>query len=373
MLCYGVFIASAQAALTDAVATLLRASIATARDTADANDHLLNSANRTIATMHDATPTPLFFLEGELARFVESGAWEFGTSRKWVSRLILVSKPACINQWRCIIDLRVLNFYCVRKRLKKSSYWECATSPRRESDYMFSFDLQDGFCALGIAEADRDYFTVDVRGQLYMFASLPMGWSLSPYYFVTLTQLIGRATRNAWWLPVRELQTLAEQAQYLFLAIPVARFFLLELHSVVGDRRGGRVRTTPQLGCDLQCWTSVPGQYNGKLIHLPVETAYLHTAMSFYGCMKQCFRSCEEEQRPAMAAYPGTTARYVTWLGNMGTIKASILQPYVSAVNNFFEEHGREPRALGDLVGPAASQMTLQSELLRAPLLPVWS
>eukprot|EP00873_Tetraselmis_striata_P043195 jgi/Tetstr1/463459/TSEL_008352.t1 len=283
MLCYGVFIASAQAALTDAVATLLRASIATTRDTADANDHLLNSANRTIATMHDATPTPLIFLEGELARFVESGAWEFGTCRKWVSRLFLVSKPACINQWRCIIDLRVLNFYCVRKRLKKSSYWECATSPRRESDYMFSFDLQDGFCALGIAEADRDYFTVDVRGQLYMFASLPMGWSLSPYYFVTLTQLIGRATRNAWWLPVRELQTLAEQAQYLFLAIPVARFFLLELHSVVGDRRGGRVRTTPQLSCDLQCWTSVPGQYNGKLIHLPVETAYLHTAMSFYG------------------------------------------------------------------------------------------
>eukprot|EP00873_Tetraselmis_striata_P020247 jgi/Tetstr1/440511/TSEL_028834.t1 len=54
-------------------------------------------------------------------------------------------------------------------------------------------------------------------------------------------------------------------------------------------------------------------------------------------------------------------ARYVTWLGNLGTIKASSLQPYLSAVNNFFKDHGREPMALGDLVnrvrkGLAASQ-----------------
>eukprot|EP00873_Tetraselmis_striata_P009546 jgi/Tetstr1/429810/TSEL_019677.t1 len=67
--------------------------------------------------MQDATPAQLTFLEGELARFVESGAWEFGTCRKWVSRLFLVPKPG-VNQGRCIIDLRVLNSYCVRKRLK---------------------------------------------------------------------------------------------------------------------------------------------------------------------------------------------------------------------------------------------------------------
>eukprot|EP00873_Tetraselmis_striata_P041649 jgi/Tetstr1/461913/TSEL_006991.t1 len=290
----------------------------------------------------------LIFREGELARFVASGAWELGTCRKWVSRLFLVPKPGVIP-WRCIIDLRVLNSDC-------------------------------------IAEADRDYyFTVDVRGQLYMLAGLPMGWSLSPYYFVTLTQvfithlrkpepeppssstqptrskrdlrrtrrrgvcilpyvddfllfsasmeqalhlrqrlasllnalglqrnptkgfwepsqfgmhmgvdidsasgmfyapadklsrlsrqatrLIGRATRNAEGLPMRKLQSLAGQAQCLFLAIPAARFFLRELHSVVGDRWGGRVRMTPQLRRDLQRWTSVPIQSNGKPIHRPV-------------------------------------------------------------------------------------------------------
>eukprot|EP00873_Tetraselmis_striata_P023802 jgi/Tetstr1/444066/TSEL_003306.t1 len=73
-----------------------------------------------------------------------------------------------------------------------------------------------------------------------------------------------------------------------------------------------------------------------------------------------------------MAGDPGTMARFVTWLGNLGTIKASSLQPYLSAVNNFFKDHAREPMALGDLVsrvrkGLAASQVTLNPELMRAP------
>jgi hypothetical protein len=37
-------------------------------------------------------------------------------------------------------------------------------------------------------------------------------------------------------------------------------------------------------------------------------------------------------------------------LGQLGTIKASSLQTYISAVNGFFKDHGLEPIALGDLV-----------------------
>jgi hypothetical protein len=38
---------------------------------------------------------------------------------------------------------------------------------RKGDYYMFNFDRHDGFYALGINLVDRDYFTVNVRGQLY--------------------------------------------------------------------------------------------------------------------------------------------------------------------------------------------------------------
>ena len=67
--------------------------------------------------MLDATPTQLEFMDGELSRFLSSGAWEPGHSHRWVSRLFLVPKPGH-NKWRLIIDLRPLNEYCVSRDLK---------------------------------------------------------------------------------------------------------------------------------------------------------------------------------------------------------------------------------------------------------------
>eukprot|EP00873_Tetraselmis_striata_P009838 jgi/Tetstr1/430102/TSEL_001961.t1 len=96
-------------------------------------------------------------------------------------------------------------------------------------------------------------------------------------------QLLQRAARDARWLPVRELQSLAGRAQYLFLAIPAGRFYLRELHDVVGSKWGGRVRMTHQLRRDLQWWTAVPTQANGRPIHRLVETAYMHCDSSGYG------------------------------------------------------------------------------------------
>jgi hypothetical protein len=57
----------------------------------------------------------------------------------------------------------------------------------RKKDYMFSFNLQDGFYTMGINPADRDYFTVNVRGHLFILVGLPIGWSLSPFYFCKMT------------------------------------------------------------------------------------------------------------------------------------------------------------------------------------------
>jgi hypothetical protein len=63
-------------------------------------------------------------------------------------------------------------------------------------------------------------------------------------------------------------------------------------------------------------------------------------------------------------------ARYITWIGERGTIKATSLQPYLSAVNGFFKDHGAEPVAQGDLVakvrrGLAASQVSLHPSRTR--------
>jgi hypothetical protein len=61
---------------------------------------------------------------------------------------------------------------------------------------MFSFDLNDGFYALGIVPEERDFLTVHVRGQLYRLVGLPMGWSLSPYHFCAFTYTFVRHLRQ---------------------------------------------------------------------------------------------------------------------------------------------------------------------------------
>jgi hypothetical protein len=53
--------------------------------------------------------------------------------------------------------------YGVRKRLKMEALLD-VKHLTREGDCMSSFDIQDGFYALGINSTDCDYFTVDVRG-----------------------------------------------------------------------------------------------------------------------------------------------------------------------------------------------------------------
>lgn len=348
----------------------------------------------------DATPEQLAFLEQELTRFQVSGAWEPGTSASWVSRCFLV--PKGIGKWRLIIDLRDLNRHCVTKHLKFETLKRLRYLARR-GDWFISFDLMDGFYAVGIAPEDRKYFTVNIRGTLYQLAGLPMGWSLSPYVFhqfchtfvrhfrspeqapkstssrrvrsttttrarprgrkkgvrllpfvddfaffassaeeatelrayvvSTLMQLglqlhpdkgyqepvqigdhlgltidlergefrapveklqqlsrlagdlLRQASSRRRWVRVRDLAKLAGKAQFLYLAIAPARYYLRELHEVVGQRTSwaGQVRLTKQLKRDLLWWKDVPSSSNGRSIFSPVETAYLHCDSSSFG------------------------------------------------------------------------------------------
>ena len=66
-------------------------------------------------------------------------------------------------------------------------------------------------------------------------------------------------------------------------------------------------------------------------------------------------------------------ARYVAWLGRLGSVAASSLQPYMSAINRFLQDHGKPPVASGPLVGDVRAglrntQVILQPLPARVPL-----
>jgi hypothetical protein len=58
--------------------------------------------------------------------------------------------------------------------------------------------------------------------------------------------------------------------------------------------------------------------------------------------------------------------RYTAWLALLGTVAASSLQPYFSAVNKFFRDHQRQPIAVGELLADARRGL----EMLQHRLLP---
>eukprot|EP00873_Tetraselmis_striata_P017017 jgi/Tetstr1/437281/TSEL_026010.t1 len=146
-------------------------------------------------SMEDATPDQLRFMDDELARFLASGAWEEGHCSQKIGKIV---------------------------------------------------------------------FTVKCRGKLYRLAGLPMGWSMSPHYFCSLTAAFNRHLRRPDFavtsqgvrraklsmgrrqalrshfrgcrmLPYMDFMFFASRrrAQFLFLAIKPARFYLRKLHDVL--------------------------------------------------------------------------------------------------------------------------------------------
>jgi hypothetical protein len=58
--------------------------------------------------------------------------------------------------------------------------------------------------------------------------------------------------------------------------------------------------------------------------------------------------------------------RYTAWLALLGTVAASSLQPYFSAVNKYFRDHQRQPIAVGELLADARRGL----EMLQHRLVP---
>jgi hypothetical protein len=103
------------------------------------------------------------FLSTELPRFETCGAWKQAYSIRYISRMFLVPKPG-VNK-SLLIDLHELKSYCAELSMS------CETLKHlrhmsRPGDYFVSLDLTDGYYTLGIREEDRDFFTVNYRGEL---------------------------------------------------------------------------------------------------------------------------------------------------------------------------------------------------------------
>ena len=128
----------------------------------------------------------------EAARLVECGAWERGGRGKFVTKAFLVPKG---DKWRLVVDLRHLNGFVINKTTKMETLKGLRRLAKR-NDYMFSFDLADGYYAIAIHPEDRQYFTVEVDGEFFQFVGLPMGWNLSPHVFCKTMRTLVQELRS---------------------------------------------------------------------------------------------------------------------------------------------------------------------------------
>ena len=94
-----------------------------------------------------------------------------------------------------------------------------------------------------------------------------------------------------------------------------------------------------------------------------------------YGSHLRMFASfCAEEGiYDILDATTTSIVRYLAWLGDRGTVKYSSLQPYLSAINKYFADHGKEPVALGSLIESARrgfkqQQLALDEPTIRIPV-----
>jgi mRNA-degrading endonuclease HigB of HigAB toxin-antitoxin module len=131
----------------------------------------------------DLTPAQQTFLDAEVLRCVhEVGSWEPATCRDFVSKAFLVPKPGVPGKWRLVVDLRPLNKFCRKFKMRSETLANLVQLARKD-DWMVTLDLKDGYNAVGIHPEDRHYMTFDIQGQLFRCAAVPFGWSQSAYVF----------------------------------------------------------------------------------------------------------------------------------------------------------------------------------------------
>ena len=165
-----------------------------------------------LAKPGDLTADQSLFLEKEIARHHETGAWEHAPEghRTHICRVHLVPKkvpPGEPPKWRIVVDLRPTNSYCVRRSckyetLKSLSRWAAKGS------WAFSWDMKDGYHQVGVAREHRRYMTFALPPapgsppgtppRYIRSAALPFGWCDSPRVFSKVMKVMVRMLRSPW-------------------------------------------------------------------------------------------------------------------------------------------------------------------------------
>ena len=124
----------------------------------------------------------LFLAEETVRCTTVVGSWEPATCLDYVCKAFLVPKPGVSDKWRVVVDLRPLNKFCKKNAMRSETLGLLATLAKK-GDWMVTFDLKDGYNAVGVHPDDRKFMTFNMNGTFYQCAAVPFGWNQSAFVF----------------------------------------------------------------------------------------------------------------------------------------------------------------------------------------------
>ncbi|KAK3234406.1 hypothetical protein CYMTET_55348 [Cymbomonas tetramitiformis] len=129
-------------------------------------------------SLRDLTEGQQQWLFIEKKQALESGARVRAHRRGHVSRVFLVPKLGT-NKWRLVMDLRWLHFFCVKSRCKMETLKKLQRLAS-SGDWCFSFDLEDGYHAVGTNPDFLKFMQFDIGGELFQCGALPFVCWVNP-------------------------------------------------------------------------------------------------------------------------------------------------------------------------------------------------
>jgi hypothetical protein len=89
-----------------------------------------------------------------------------------------------------------------------------------------------------------------------------------------------------------------------------------------------------------------------------------NTYTNYVGGMRQFAKFCTEDNVNPFDPTPATIARHIVWLGRLGIISATSMQPYYSSISKFLRDLHRQPVVVGDMLADVRRGFELRQERL---------